>query len=196
MDSQFFFFAFFAFASLADDRSSSLLEGHWSQVCRNGKIKTQQFENQNSTMTEQLYKDRECQEPLMTFRNDGTFALEGNFIDFRFTRVGLRINDDELRQKFAAQKVCGFADWQLEKTYDVTGRPCDFFLIGQEMMSPLPGDMRYGVFRLKMDEVETLLFFSKATLILDGTRPDKRPVELDAIPYRKLNGPQQIMPKF
>ncbi len=160
------------------------LEGTWQQDCANRKIKTQHFKNKNSTLVETFFSGSDCRQSIISFINHGTFEIENGKIDFIFSFVGVRLLNAEWVQRYNDQKVCGFDQWIINKTFDVSGNDCDFFLIGAVFSSPKKGEARYGTFRITMEQNQrTLLYLAQISPEKDGTTPEKRPTVLQKTPY-------------
>lgn len=169
--------------------SNSSLEGFWTQDCDAKKIKTQHFKNKNSTMIETFFSDSDCLLPQLSFINHGSFTTNGNEIDFIFEYVGVRLHNQIWVDRYNSQKVCQFHQWELNKTFVVSGKTCDYFAMGFEFTSPLKGDARYGIFKITDDDSNpsSLLFFGQTSFEKDGTSPEKRPLQFHLKPYQLQN---------
>jgi hypothetical protein len=103
-------------------------------------------------------------------------------LDFVFTGVALRPLDERAASVWRERGVCGIRDWLPGVERDVTGRECDFYGLGSVVKVPAAGDRKFGVVK----EAGGSLYFGRLSPSLDGSRPDRRPTELDPSPYRKV----------
>ena len=60
---------------------------------------------------------------------------------------------------------------------------CDFFGLGSVVPVPRAGDRRYGIVRIEEDT----LSFGRLSPVRDGSSPEKRPLELDPVPYPRAD---------
>jgi hypothetical protein len=161
------------------------LQGLWAQPCANGVLKTEFFSGQRVLLNEMFFADKECRRPIVVFINEGTYQLPApGWIDFKFTSVRLRLLTEGAVNDFNSRKVCGFGDWKNSEEKEISGRPCEIFVIGSPQRIPTVGDMRYGIYRLDLSL--NRLSFGKLSKDKNASTPEKRPHDLDPQYYLKV----------
>ncbi|MGZ3653117.1 MAG: hypothetical protein ACXWR1_17330 [Bdellovibrionota bacterium] len=165
------------------------LNGFWSQGCQHGYSREEKFDGAAAVYSERNYWDLECQRPAIETISRGLITpgealpqpAGANRLDFTFTSVSLRPVDDQSAESWNQKVLCGFRDWRAGEEREVTGRQCDFFGLGSVVQVPRVGDRRFGIVKQDNDA----LFFGKLSPGHDGSSPERRPLELDPLPYLK-----------
>lgn len=166
------------------------LDGIWRQDCSRGYSREEAFRGDQAAYSERNFWDGACSQPAVETISEGTVTLGpavsapggAREIDFQFTTVSLRPVDVKAAAAWRERGVCGFRDWAAGVAKVVTGRECDFFGLGSVVRVPATGDRKFGVVKAG----EGMLFFGRLSPARDGSSPEKRPLELDPAPYRKV----------
>jgi hypothetical protein len=163
------------------------LNGTWAQPCQSGYFRTEIFLGNSATYVERNFSDGACTEPSVVTTSRGEIDLGGAVntpagalaLDFTFTSVSLKPVTDGAAKVWRERRVCGVSDWRAGEERDVTGLECDFAGQGTFTRVPQWGDRRFGVVELGSNEIS----FGRLSPIRDGANPDRRPLELDPVPY-------------
>lgn len=167
--------------SYSQTSATTPLEGIWVRPCYQGGMQIQMIEDNSDTANEIFYEDAQCRTPLLAFVNDGTFEIHDKQINFEFQKVSLVLHSDKVVADFNQRSVCGKTDWKKNSPAEITGLQCALFQEHKLVQVPRAGEMRFGIWQVK----ETKLFFGLLTRELNGSTPEKRPVDLDQRPYFK-----------
>lgn len=172
--------------------SDGALDGRWTQPCRTGYQREELFAGERVTYSEKNFLDVLCQKPGLEIRSEGTWVdqghvlkpLGGRAMDFTFERVSVTVSSDTYVSFYNQISLCGFSDWSVGTTRDITGLECDFFNNGRPMKVPARGNQRFGIYKLERGE----LWFGQQTPAFDGTHSAKRPRDWEVTPYRRFEG--------
>lgn len=161
---------------LAD--SPMVLDGKWKQECRIGTERLETFTSNRAILSEKAFEDSLCSSPSIEIISSGSFTLgnavlvphDAREIDFLFDKVSAVLYSQVAVEKFNSSSMCGFTDWKIGQSKEITGLFCAFYT-GNPTPIPKSGEARYGVFRL----IGNRLFFGKLSQEYDSRTPDKRP---------------------
>jgi hypothetical protein len=164
------------------------LEGPWKQPCANLTVREEAFQGPSVTLLEQYFQNATCTQPFLSFENRGHYALPAvGQMDFTFEHVFLTPQADAIVNDLNSRQVCGFTDWALNKTVEITGLRCALFAQGQVQQIPKAGDQRFGIYQVEEKKEGDLLYFGRLTHEQDALSPEKRPQELDPRGYVREN---------
>lgn len=159
------------------------LQGHWVQPCQTQTIRAEVFAGTSVSLIERYNYRPDCSEPLMEIQNIGTFTTEGRHMDFTFERITITLWHDLMIQDFNGRSVCGFSDWKIGETRDVTGMYCALITGGKPVKISDPGSQRFGIYKIEKEK----LYFGQLEPGHDALTPEKRPVHFDPRFYIKEN---------
>lgn len=169
---------FFSLVTLA----SPSLNGDWERPCENGVLRKEVVTAGTATYTERFHFDIACTQPAFEIAMLGEIRTHGHNFDFRITRVLARPLEDSMTVRWNQKATCGSRLWRSSSFIDVSGRPCDFFLMGSPLQVPRPGSLRHGIWRIDGDR----LYFGRMTSQFDGSTPERRPRDWDPRPYFRV----------
>lgn len=165
------------------------LDGDWRQECRNGLRREEHFRADMVEFIERNFRERACQNPAVESISRGTISLGpqveipsgASAIDFTFSSVSLRPLDEAAALSWNLRSMCGIQSWRMGEELEVSGKECDFLGLGKPIKVPSSGDKKFGVFLLH----ENSLFLGRLSPERDGSSSERRPLELDPVPYQR-----------
>lgn len=138
------------------------ITGTWKSNCiplpkRHSIISTLTFSDTNVTATTQLFADSACATPNLVIVFEGNYQIgqlfgPGREFDFTPSAVTFTLLNPDVVQYYNANSGCGFSDWKLNETRNVSGKLCPSVqmptvgLPGYDIMSIDRGSLRFGVF--------------------------------------------------
>jgi hypothetical protein len=133
------------------------------------------FDDETLKQVQTVFGDSECRAPAYDFVFEGPYSLDETlgFIDYSFTSIRLTPLSEVVAANFNAYELCGIHDWQVGKSEHVAGLNCG----GQRI--PNLDTVVYD--RIKENEVGIQM--GRASDHLNGSTPNHRPMELDAVIY-------------
>lgn len=177
------------FLSLFLPLAAFAIEGEFVQPCRGGAERSEIFQRDSVIYVEKSFEDLLCDQPSLTLRNYGSFALGSPVvepvgareIDFRFAKITVTLHQEDATRYYREQKMCGIEEWQVGQEIEVTGKVCEFFGKNSPVKVPSEGDERFGIIGLFEDEI----YLGALSRSRDGMQPDRRPQLFDPLPYRR-----------
>ena len=165
---------FFSFTSEAQ-----ITNGLWSTGCQHSLKKEQIYGRNNRVIsTESFYQDTKCTDESFRFQTIGLvnyYENSNSFIDFIYEELYLSLFKQNVVEDFNTRKVCGHDNWVIAEAQNITGRECAIFNINKPTRIPAAGDFKFGIFQI----LEGKLYYGKLTQNLDGSSPQKRPLEIN-----------------
>lgn len=164
---------------------TTLPSGLWQIECKDGLIKEQAVKGNFVTSTEKFYADRNCQQISFIFETSGYVAFTAEhveWIDFTYLNVSLSVSNSQAIQDLNSRKVCGFTDWTISDSKDITGLRCALFNVKKETQIPHAGDLKYGIFKIEVDR----LYYGQMTKENDGSTSERRPVGFNIDYFKHL----------
>ncbi len=179
--------SFSASSSAAD--FSSELKGHWLQDCAGRYQKEELFEGDRATYTEHNFRGTGCSGKVLEMISRGTLVpgsaidgLEGvNELDFVFESVTFIPIDEATADFYEKSALCGLTGWRVGEPKVITGLVCEFFGQGLKIQVPAAGVRKYGIAKVTANE----LYLGLLSPERDASSPERRPRELDPLPYRR-----------
>lgn len=157
---------------------AAIEDGLWQTACLRGLKKQQIYKNHHITTHEDFHQDAACNDHSFRFTTTGAlhFNSEPNhFIEFTYESIYLTLYKDVLISDFNTRKVCGFDDWQLGQSREITGLRCALFTVDFEAPIPPNGHTRYGIYLRE----GLSLYYGQLTQELDGSTPERRPQQFN-----------------
>ncbi len=180
----------FLFLAASPALASPSLDGVWRQDCQRSYQREERISGSHATFVETNFRDRSCTHPSVKVESRGLLFLGRNVIfpigaselDFLFVGVRLTPLDAEAAAFYESIQLCGLKGWNTGEAKEIGSLLCDFF--GQKITFgvPAPGTRKFGVVRALAEE----LYFGRLSPERDGSTPERRPLELDPSPYRRV----------
>ncbi|WP_141734468.1 hypothetical protein [Oligoflexus tunisiensis] len=133
------------------------------------------FDGDTLKQVQTVFGDSECLAPAYDFVFEGPYHLDETlgFIDYSFTTIRLTPLSEGVADNFNAYELCGIRNWQAGKPEDVAGLNCG----GQRIPR-----LHTNVYdRIKDHDVGIQM--GRASDHLNGSTPNHRPIEFDAVLY-------------
>lgn len=171
------------------------VNGSWVENCaayedESGSEQWQiNFNNSTYLWVMKTFSDQQCKTLTDIETESGTYTFgrlltipEGaQEIDFTIKKYEIVFYNQEEINELNSVKWCGYNDWTLGVSRDVTGKQCSE---DEEDIMPNVGEKNYDIVKLDVNS----LFFGANDDDHDGTSVDQRPVSLENVPYfKKLN---------
>lgn len=171
--------------------ASSPLDGLWRQDCARGFVKEERIQGAHAALTETNFRDSECTRPSVSIESRGTLFPGGNVIlpigaselDFLFVGVRLTPRDEAAAAYYEQEKMCGLDGWKVNEPKEIAGLFCELWGRGRPVPVPRASLRKYGVVKATADA----LYFGRLTPARDASSPEKRPLELDPVPYKRVD---------
>ncbi|RZA08411.1 MAG: hypothetical protein EOP11_04945 [Proteobacteria bacterium] len=175
-------------SSFSAPLNEAIPDGRYEQSCERGYRRGEIFAGEEAIYAEKNFADLGCETISLEILSYGRVsygpALEkpkgAAAIDFQFTKVTLVPRQTWVAKLYQERKLCGTANWELDKETEITGAACDFYGLGRFTAVPEAGDERYGIYRVERGRE---LYFGKLRPGRDGTKPELRPRDFDPNPY-------------
>jgi hypothetical protein len=103
-------------------------------------------------------------------------------LDFLFVGVRLIPRDHAAAAYYESVALCGLKGWKINEPKEIGGRLCDFLGLGEPFQVPRAGLKKFGVVKMEGDA----LYFGRLSPERDGSSAEKRPLDLDPLPYRRV----------
>jgi len=166
------------------------LSGEYLQDCRAGGIRSEAFSGDLVVFTERYHREVACLNLNVTIRSYGSYLVGAEVaepagaseIDFRFLKVTVSPAGGEIAADYRARRVCGSGDWKEGGETEVTGLSCEF-TPGFPLRVPAAGEARFGIVKVG----EGWLQMGAISPGRDAMAPDRRPLALDPLPYKRKN---------
>lgn len=179
-----------ALASPLVAQASAPLNGLWRQHCQRGLVKEERIDGAHAALTETNFRDPSCTKPSVSVESRGVLFPGGNVIlpvgaselDFLFVGVRLTPRDQAAATYFEQEAMCGLTGWKLNEAKEIGGLLCELWSRGRPVPVPRAGLRKYGVVKASADA----LWFGRLSPARDASSPEKRPLELDPAPYKKV----------
>ena len=169
---------------------ASPLDGAWRQPCRAGYQREEQIAGSHAVLAETNFRDSACTQPSLRIESRGLLFPGGNVIlpigahelDFVFVGVRLTPLDQAAAAYYESMQLCGLRGWKVNEPQEIGGLFCDFYGLDLPVRVPEAGLRKFGVVKLEGDS----LYLGRLSPERDASSPDKRPLELDPEPYRRV----------
>lgn len=142
--------------------------------CDRGLRKEQVIQGQAVTTTEFFHQDKECTQESFRFKTVGTLVFDNNepsWIDFYYTAIDLTVFVPQVVADFNTRAVCGFQDWQVGTSKQITGLKCALFNVNKPTQIPTVGDLKFGIYKIE----DGRLYYGQLTQEKNGSSAKKRP---------------------
>jgi hypothetical protein len=165
------------------------LDGLWRQACERSYFREELFLGSSAVYTERNFRDGACLSPSVDTISRGQI-LPGSLVaepigaselDFIFESVSLLPRDERAAEAYEKISLCGLKGWIAGEEKEITGLLCDLYGQGSQVRVPQKGLHKYGVVRVGEDA----LYFGRLSPERDGSSALKRPLVLDASPYKR-----------
>ncbi|WP_413944315.1 hypothetical protein [Bdellovibrio sp. HCB-162] len=195
-----FIAAMMLIACAKEDDSSGGLEGSWQTACTNGTststMISMSFNGGTYTGTARAYDGLGCSTPKIEVNIGGTYIVgsvvkddpKAYALDLTYGPTLIKPLLQSQVDDFNSRSYCGFNDWVLNVSKDISGITCD-----ASQVHPV-GFKYYDIFAIynysmtidgtKIHDIGDLNFgYQDATY--DGSTPEKRPIHLSTPAYRR-----------
>jgi hypothetical protein len=168
----------------------SQLEGSWRKACdqyssSNSGNSIINFAKGEAEIIGRGYRSSDCSGGLdvetvfkMTYVADGTESAHvqgAKHIDLTMAQVTLTYYSKDYVEINNMLKFCGFEDWKIGVTKDVTGLKCETELF------PAAGEVRYDIYKITGKNLSVGAEWGT----YDGSTPEKRPIILSSQIYTR-----------
>jgi hypothetical protein len=159
--------------------SQAAIQGLYGSDCLHveglSAYKDMAFDGDSLKQVQTVFGDSECLTPAYDFVFEGPYRLDETlgFIDYSFTSIRLTPLSSAVAENFNYYELCGVQSWEAGKPQNVAGLNCG----GQRIPS-----LHTSVYDRIRDNGLSIQM-GRATSDLNGSTPNHRPVELDAVIY-------------
>lgn len=184
------FFLFFVVSISACTKSEvelpsggSLEGGTWSTGClaagSASQIRTSSFSSGTYNHSINLYSGTTCSIAAAVLSEDGSYTVSGSNLDKTLSQLTITLQSASAVTDYNTASMCGFNDWAIGVTKDVTGLSC----AGEAI--PSAGQVYYDLYDIENMDIPELgtqigdLKFGYFDAAHDGTTPEKRPTSMD-----------------
>ena len=180
-----------ALLSTASFAGPSPLAGLLRQDCARGFLKEERIQGAHAALTETNFRDPACTQPSVSIESRGTLFPGGNVLlpigaselDFLFVGVRLTPRDEAAAAYYEREKMCGLEGWKVNEAKEIGGLFCELWGRGRPVPVPRAGLRKYGVVKATPEA----LYFGRLSPERDASAPEKRPLELDPVPYKRVS---------
>lgn len=166
------------------------IDGLWRRDCQHGLVREERIVGEHAALTETNFRDSSCSRPSVSIESRGVLfpgprvilPIGAEELDFVFVGVRLTPLDTEAAAYYEREKMCGLSGWKVKEAKEIAGLLCELWGRGHPVPVPRPGLRKYGVVKTTSDE----LYFGRLSPERDGSTPERRPLELDPSPYRRV----------